>query len=473
MRSSADSKPDPQRIHETPPFRSNSTRLETPVVSVHQARNSNSHDGYFELDTGFTFFNAKTNSFQEVHKSLRRSLLHQVQTLIPQVVAYQTSFPFILFEYDTEIPSSTVLPFKVAGCFAVFIDVRDGYPWGTGFLGHSGLGNPQPIASNVALRGYTIPSLAEFKQLFLQFPIATHISSFPNQLLVELSLMDDTDFERLLQSLPYSAGGLPVGYYNGAIFDKKCGRVVEPDLRQMPKLICDETNYLKNDNGGGMRPGCAIFCPGKVEEGEAIGACWSNSGVSVKKNGDTRFTVALHTFDDNVDMPVYHGSQIVGKLVDQIGEDIGLVASDVLFENICFDGTVLGKLQRSENLRCFDLFMMDAFVTGRQILSSVGIRCSLRRPSDESGPSDRDYVVVEQGIFATGANILKKRPFIRGGTCGTPLVRIAPPGHVRNYDGVGDVLGFMLWNDVKMYDTNLYCFSEPVDELLDAGWLLN
>ncbi len=65
--------------------------------------------------------------------------------------------------------------------------------------------------------------------------------------------MDDADFERLLPSLPYSAGGLPVGYYNGAIFDKKCGRVVEPDLRRMPKLICDETNYLKNENGGNLK----------------------------------------------------------------------------------------------------------------------------------------------------------------------------------------------------------------------------
>jgi hypothetical protein len=43
-------------------------------------------------------------------------------------------------------------------------------------------------------------------------------------------------------------------------------------------------------------------------------------------------------------MVVYHTSQIIGKLVDQLGEDIGLVVSDVLFENICFDGTALGKL---------------------------------------------------------------------------------------------------------------------------------
>ena len=116
----------------------------------------------------------------------------------------------------------------------------------------------------------------------------------------------------------------------------------------MPKLICDETNYLKNENGGRMRPGCAICCPGRVEDGKAVGVCWSNSGMSVKKNGDTRFTVALHTFDDSVDMAVYHTSQISGKLVDQLGEDIGLVASDVSFENVCFDGTVL----RGPRRRC-------------------------------------------------------------------------------------------------------------------------
>jgi hypothetical protein len=118
----------------------------------------------------------------------------------------------------------------------------------------------------------TIPSLTEFKQLFLQFPTASYISSFSNQLLIEFPLMDDANFERLLVSLPYSAGGLSAGCCNGAIFDT-CRRVVELDPKQLMRLICDETNYLKNENEGRMRPGCAVFCPRRVQDDKAIEVC--------------------------------------------------------------------------------------------------------------------------------------------------------------------------------------------------------
>ena len=421
-----------------------------------------------DYDPGFTFYNADDNTFHEIDNSLRFKLLHDIQRFIPQVVAFQTSFPFLLFEYDDEIPATTKLPFKVAGCLAVFIDIRDGYPWGAGFIGQVGEGLPKQIQGT--LKQYTIPSISVFEEMFSTMADARNISYFPKQLLVELKETSDETYQDLLTSLPCTIGGIPVGYFNGKVFKNKRGRVTEPNPQKQGSTVSDETNYLSLENGGKLRPGCSIYCPGKVQNGQRSGECWSTSGIAVIKDGERRLTVALHTFDTGSDAQVYHGEQSIGEIKETYGEDIALVMSDVEFENVCFDGSVLTGLARSETLKSFEHFMMDSFVTGKQILVAMGIRCGLRRMDDTPGPaSDRVNVVVEQGIYSCGAHYMKK-PFIREGTCGTPLVRMRPKGHVGQYEGEGEVVGLMLWNDVKQYTTMLYCFAEPVDELVDQGW---
>jgi hypothetical protein len=155
----------------------------------------------FDFNSGFSFYNSETNSFHEVEKSLRHSLLYQIQKHIPAVTSFQTAFPFILFEYDDDIPPSTILPFKVGGCFAIFINVHDGYPWGTGFIGQSGYGEPVAVDANseTDLKEYTIPQLSTFKELFRIFPNTARISSFVKQIVVELPATSEEESEKLLK----------------------------------------------------------------------------------------------------------------------------------------------------------------------------------------------------------------------------------------------------------------------------------
>jgi hypothetical protein len=47
----------------------------------------------------------------------------------------------------------------------------------------------------------------------------------------------------------------------------------------------------------------------------------------------------------------------------------------------------------------------------------------------------------------------------------------------KNYSGNGflygliawDAVGFMLWNDVKQYNEQMFCFCEPANSIIDAG----
>ena len=46
----------------------------------------------------------------------------------------------------------------------------------------------------------------------------------------------------------------------------------------------------------------------------------------------------------------------------------------------------------------------------------------------------------------------------------------APPGPTGRYEGAGDVVGCMEWNDVKQ---QVFCFYWPADSIIDAGWVLS
>jgi hypothetical protein len=118
----------------------------------------------------------------------------------------------------------------------------------------------------------------------------------------------------------------------------------------------------------------------------------------------------------------------------------------------------------SKELKFADKFAIDSFVTHQQELMAVGIRTSLR--SRQNGPSQDWSYFVEQGIMSQLADVLPTPPYICEGTCGTLLVRVIQEGKATQ---TGDVFGFMLWNDVKGYSSNLYCFCQTADELLDDG----
>ena len=92
-----------------------------------------------------------------------------------------------------------------------------------------------------------------------------------------------------------------------------------------------------------------------------------------------------------------------------------------------------------------------------------------------TGPAEESsYVKVCQGIYGVNALDIPKDPQIRDGVSGTPL--IAGAKNLREMPrvlGEGMVVGFMGWNDVVEKhgtDRQIYCFCEPADSLIQAGW---
>ena len=54
--------------------------------------------------------------------------------------------------------------------------------------------------------------------------------------------------------------------------------------------------------------------------------------------------------------------------------------------------------------------------------------------------------------------------------CGTPLHSIGNRIDT-TVQACGDILGFFLWVDVPTYaGPRLYCYSQPTDPLINAGW---
>jgi hypothetical protein len=411
-----------------------------------------------ELTFEFSFYDASTNDYQELGDEQCLTILQAVQEYVPTVIAYTTSFPFLQFEYYPDLPESARLPVKVAGCYTTYVHSDKLYPWGSGFIGQRGRGDPVSVSGDIPQhRPYTIPSLETITSLASHLPLtATNISSFPRQLVVEMTSMPEDEFNTVLRILPHKFDTMLIGYCNGSYLRHKASQCVEPTPRVLSKSVCDKTNYLKAEFGETLRPGTAAYCPGTGVEGE----CWSNFGIAVFKDGVRRITVAHHTYDKSVDKSVYHTPDCrVGVLTDCLGEDIGLVDTQVAFSNTLFDGqTVAKRLARGVELQFGDECIMDSFVTGKQILSAVGLRFGLR--SGREGPlPNRRYLVVDQGIHSIMAEVLPKQPYVRDGTCGTPLIKED-----------GSVISFMCWNDVPGYGASLYCFTQPVDPLIDAGW---
>jgi len=94
-------------------------------------------------------------------------------------------------------------------------------------------------------------------------PQAKHVSSFPQQLVVELEQVQDEDFERLLHALPDTIGCMNVGYINGTILSKKYARQKTPQPCELDGEY-DDTDYLDVDNGGRLKPGILLECAGYV-----------------------------------------------------------------------------------------------------------------------------------------------------------------------------------------------------------------
>jgi len=403
--------------------------------------------------------------------------------------------PFLIIECDKAIPDPSTTPFMIAGLIAVFMLQGEDYPFGIEFIGADGgaMGlteQEMPHAVWNDLKPFHIPKLSTFEWIHQYFsPYVAHVSTFPQQIVVEFHPMTDEEFDNALIKLPDTLGVLNVGYVNGTILTKRLARALQPQPRELDGQY-DDTDYLHTDNGGVLRPGMLLECAGYVDEkGVRKGIFMSNSGVKVQKNGVNRITVAAHGWDEVEEKIVYHPTRNghkVGTVVEQIGEDIGLMSFCCNYSNELPDAGITAKsLFPSTQLQYNQYVMIDSCFTGIQTLKVLGVRTGADRriPTGEgagiaAGPlNDHHYIKIAQGIYGVNAAVIPREPQIREGMCGTPLI-VAGKNKREMAEVIkdGKVAGFMLWNDIQGrygLDRQIYSFCQPVDPLISEGWSVN
>lgn len=177
--------------------------------------------------------------------------------------------------------------------------------------------------------------------------------------------------------------------------------------------------------------------------------------------------------------------------MERVGQTaIGLVK---LLPNIIFSNRFLGiegsakSLLPSGQIKQYNTFLIDSFVTGQQKLRFEGIRVRLppssrgkdfqlppkTDPSKIPLPPPGTYVSVHQ-VYATSEPMIKGQPKIREGVCGSALVRSTTRlgAKLSSVVDKGEIAGFMHFSNL-VRDTrpsNILCYCDSVDELIDDGW---
>lgn len=176
----------------------------------------------------------------------------------------------------------------------------------------------------------------------------------------------------------------------------------------------------------------------------------------------------------------------MGNVVERIGNiDIGL---GKLKEGISFNNRFLGieaapkTFLHSSSLQYRDEFVIDGFTTSVQRLSCLGRRVrkefarteDLYKPNNDTElPGPGTYVVLNQGIMATGEPEMSGFPRVREGACGSALLLAMSGG--ANVIEKGVIAGFMYWSDLQSVYNNdtpppLLCYCDTVDDLMEQGW---
>jgi hypothetical protein len=223
-----------------------------------------------------------------------------------------------------------------------------------------------------------------------------------------------------------------------------------------------------------------------------------SAGIAVERDEVLRLTVAFHCwakeyrdnkdrFGDSDSFTVTQGRTAVGNVCERISDtDIGLAA---IKAGITFNNRFLGvdaaakTLIPREIVKYRDEFVVDGFTTSVQRLICLGsrVRKADARTEDllqvHQGvelPAPGKYIVLEQGIYATGEPEMRGTPRLREGVCGSALLRV----QTANGDDVtqkGEIAGFMHCCDLQStYNgqdpPTLLCYCDATDSLIAHGW---
>jgi hypothetical protein len=434
--------------------------------------------GNSPFTTTLNFYDAEKKMFKPFTTADCSQLLEELRETFPGVLAITFSTPFLYVECNPT-PDPVDTPFIIAGLIAKFLDEDELYPWAASLMGERGKARAPEIPAEVRadLRPFHTPCIKTFEFLFDMIPQAEHITSYSQQLVVELKRNNDEEFIHLLNVLPSKVGGLAVGYINGCEWFETQARLKTPDPQRYDGDY-DDTNYLSNVNGGSLRPGALVECHGHIgPRGTLIGAMLCNAGVQVKRDNDIRFTTSMHCWDTEVNKIVHHAGQEVGIINEKLGDDIALVNSQVPFSNDFLNLEGKAKmLMKAEDVQWGSFFYIDSAFTGKQKLIFIGKRVGKKDGKNWMGPKkNHAYVVVKQGVFSVHSPIIEKSPMIRDGVCGSPLIYAGNEADQKaQILEKGMVAGFMCHTDCIIptlpQARMIYCYCQTADELIDAGW---
>jgi hypothetical protein len=192
-----------------------------PVASPSQSKkpynivpyNTSDHDTFHP----FSLWDDEKRSFRRPSQCEQEAKFQKLLDQFYNLSGLTIIFPWCILEFEGELPASNERPFLIASLVAVYIDENDEFPLGTSYLGMQGGGDDPDDPPHIVgdLYPYHTPSLATFEYLHERVECAEHVSSYPKQLLFELPIMTNEQFNDILPSLPRQFGSQLAFYYNG------------------------------------------------------------------------------------------------------------------------------------------------------------------------------------------------------------------------------------------------------------------
>ncbi|KAI9750636.1 MAG: hypothetical protein M4579_006383 [Chaenotheca gracillima] len=401
-----------------------------------------------------------------------------------EAIAITYSGPFLIIECEN-LPAPDERPFLVADCIAVWKRDDERFQSDLAYYGEMAVGPPGDLPEDVAAdlqcfctpRAETLDAVAR-----LLFPEALAVSYITTSVIVELPLTDLATFGDRLESLPNFIGNSTVGltFVNGPLV------ISARRHRNNPHTIYvegdyDDTDYVCKTNC--LYPGSMI----KSSEDNMTSA-----GIAVSKGPETRLTVAMHGWDEELDrepndlgdpndFKVYQADTLVGNVVSRQGKtDIGLatIAKGVSFNQRFLDvDCTPRKLLHSSQLKFQDVFVLDSPSTGKQPLLFLGMRRAYEtgRSTEDANIQDDSFphLKSQQLVFATNSPEISGMPKIRDGVCGSALVRQRKAGSKECILSQGEVAAFMTWSELAAPNESsdrLTCFCDSVNSLIEDGW---
>jgi len=436
----------------------------------------------------FSFWNPLENDYNNISDTHMERLAEYLESKYG-VDDIQHSGPFLILRCD-EVPNQDMRPFTIGGCLAVWLTRNQPLPREL-IIGTRGMAPKLELSEAEAndLVPYRIPSTSTLLSVWDRyFPDAEAISYVTTGIVVELPYTDRDAFLKRVHCLPtrFSNSAASLAFMNGPLVSHELGRRKQPQPQHIDGDY-DDTDYVQEEQ---------CFYPGSMIKSSSGGMV--SAGVAINRDQDLRLTVAFHCWleeykksmdklGDPEFFTVIQGKTIVGHVSERIGNtDIGLA----IFKNgITFNNRFLGVdaaakvLIPSVKVKYRDEFVIDGFTTSVQRLVCLGRRIRkenarvedlLQVNKDVELPAPGKYIVLEQGIMATGEPELRGSLRLREGVCGSALLRV----QTANGDDVihkGEIAGFMHWCDLQSVYNNqdppsLLCYCDATDDLIVRGW---